>query len=400
MKQLEMQWIIMSAILGFTSLQTYALPHLPGKAHTPRIIKPGTPHWQPSGLTPAQVSTAYGFASMQGQGKGQLIALVDAFDAPTIENDLNVFASTFGLPACTTANGCFSKVYADGTQPQANGDWAGETSLDVEWAYAMAPQAKIMLVEATDDSMDALMRAVQAAVQKGANVVSMSWGGAESSNETSTDSVFNNPNVTFTASSGDNGHGVIYPAASPYVLSVGGTTLTVDSSGNYQGEAAWSGSGGGISAYEAEPACQTNYQIPNNPGNMRGVPDVSYNADPDTGFSVYDSTPDSNGNSGWSVVGGTSAAAPQWAALIAVANSSGNNLTGVSTLLYGAATANYGSDYNDVSAGTNGSCGTLCTAQTGYDYVTGLGSPRVPGLVSDLNNNVLKRFRKPAIHLV
>jgi subtilase family serine protease len=393
-KRKEIQWVVTPVVMGLISLSAFALPHLPGKAHTPRIVKPNTPNFAPSGLSPSQVATAYGFNNFASQGSGQTIALVDAFDSPTIENDLNIFSSTFGLPACTTANGCFSIVYAGGTKPQPNGDWEGETSLDVEWAHALAPKEKIMLVEATDDSMDSLMQAVQVAVQKGANVISMSWGGPEDANETGNDTVFNNPNVTFTASSGDSGYGVSYPAASPYVLSVGGTTLSVDGSGNYQGEVAWSGSGGGLSAYETEPAYQSQYQIPNNPNNMRGVPDVSYNADPNSGFSVYDSTPDSGGNSGWQVVGGTSAAAPQWAAFIADVNSSGSALNGVSNLLYGAATANYSTDFNDVTTGSNGSCGVLCNASTGYDYVTGLGTPQVVSLAADLSNNVYKAMKK------
>lgn len=213
----------------------------------------------------------------------------------------------------------------------------------------------------------------------------MSWGGGESSSETSSDSHFNVTGVSFTASSGDSGHGVIYPSASPYVIGVGGTTLPLDSSGNLTGsEAAWSGSGGGISAYESEPGYQSSYPIPNT-GGKRGVPDVSYDADPNTGVSVYDTT-SYQGQSGWFVVGGTSAGAPQWAALIALVDQGrssslpSNNLSS-SPEYNAAASVVYASNYRDITSGTNGTCGSLCTAATGYDFVTGLGSPLANSLV-------------------
>ncbi|HSW69555.1 MAG TPA: S53 family peptidase [Gammaproteobacteria bacterium] len=384
-----------SIVMGFLSVNANAvpLPHLNGIAHAPHIIKPNTPNGLPTGLSPNQVSIAYGFTSLGRWGAGQTIALVDAYDAPTIENDLSVFNSTFGLKPCTTFNGCFRKIYADGFKPQLNGDWAVETTLDVEWAHAMAPRAKILLVEATDDRMDSLMRAVQVATFNGANFVSMSWGSPEDPNETAIDVGFNNPNVTYVAASGDGGHGIIYPAASPYVLSVGGTTLYIDPiTSAYISETAWSGSGGGLSLYENEPAYQVSYQIPNNPFRKRGVPDVSYNADPNTGFSVYDSTPDSFGNYGWLIIGGTSASAPQWAALLADANSASipPRLTNFSNLLYIAALKHYGRDYHDIMIGNNGMCGYYCNAQIGYDYVTGLGSSQVANLVNDMRTGALK----------
>jgi subtilase family serine protease len=270
-------------LLGFISFQAHALPNAPGIAHAPYHIKPNTNSLVPSGLSPAQVRKAYGFGDNNWTGRGQVIGIVDAFDDPNIESDLNVFSSTFGLAACTTANGCFEKVYATGKKPKKNAGWAGEISLDVEWVHAMAPNAKIMLVETANSSMNALMQGVKVAIQKGANVITMSWGGAEFSTETSFDSMFNVPGVTFTAASGDSGAGVIYPAASPNVIATGGTTLTLDSSGNYISEKAWSGSGGGVSAYETIPAYQKGLPIPNNPNNMRGIPDVSYNADPNSG---------------------------------------------------------------------------------------------------------------------
>lgn len=389
LKGLPFQLLVTPVVLGLLSLQAYALPKAPGIAHHPIHYKPNTPHFLPSGLTPNQVSVAYGFNSIGAKGQGQVIAIVDAFDDPKIEADLGVFSKQFGLPACTTANGCFKKIYASGKKPKTDAGWAGEIALDVEWAHAMAPAAKIILVEAADDSMDNLFKAVQVAVNSGATVVSMSWGAGEFAGQTSYDAIFNNPNVTFTASSGDSGAGTIYPAASPYVLAVGGTTLYVDSYGNYQGEAAWSGSGGGVSTVEAWPDSQKNLPIPQ-ANNMRGVPDVAYNADPETGFSVYSSVP-GDGGVGWSVVGGTSAGAPQWAAIVAVANSMNAVVYGGSfaNLVYAAgnpSTGNYYYNFNDINTGSNGSCGYYCTAQDGYDYVTGLGSPELGSLIPDLPN--------------
>lgn len=380
-------------LLGFISAQSHALPYAPGIAYAPYHIKPNTPTIAPSGLSPAQVRKAYGFGDNDWQGSGQVIAIVDAYDDPNIESDLNVFSNTFGLPSCTTANGCFKKVYATGKKPKKNAGWCGEISLDVEWVHAMAPQAKIILVEAANDSMNSLMQGVQAAIKQGAHVVSMSWGGAEFSTETEFDSMFNVAGVTFTAASGDSGAGVIYPAASPNVLAAGGTTLSLDANGNYAGETAWSGSGGGVSAYETIPDYQSGLPIPNNPNKKRGVPDVSYNADPNSGFSVYDSVP-YQGQKGWLVIGGTSAAAPQWAALIADVNSGlGKSLDGTNGLIYSVGKSNYSNDYHDVESGSNGSCGYYCDARTGYDYVTGLGSPHAPNLMSDLMNGKFGKIK-------
>ncbi len=238
-------------------------------------------------------------------------------------------------------------------------------------------------MEAASNSNTNLYGAVDKAVQLGATPVSMSWGGGESSSETSSDSHFNVGGVTFTASSGDSGNGVEYPAASPYVVGVGGTTLNVDSSGNYLSESAWSGSGGGISTVEAEPTFQVNAGISSN--GKRGLPDVAYDANANTGFPVYD-TVRYQGQSGWFQVGGTSAGAPQWAALIAIANSlrasaSKQALSATDFPIYSAAS---GSNYHDITSGTNGSCGAVCTAVAGYDFVTGWGSPVAQNIVTFL----------------
>ena len=327
------------------------------KVYHPIHYKPVNSNLLPQGLSPHQVSIAYGFNSLSSLGKGQTIAIVDAFDDPRIEADLAVFNKAFGLAACTTINGCFKKVYARGKKPRTDAGWSGEIALDVEWAHAMAPQAKIILVEAASDSVDDLFQAVKVAINSGAQVVSMSWGAPEFPQQKQYDVLFNNPKVTFTASSGDSGTGVIYPASSPYVLAVGGTTLTVDNYGNYQGETAWSGSGGGVSTIEPWPAFQQTYPIPE-AKNMRGVPDVSFNADPESGFSVYSSVP-GDGGTGWQVVGGTSAGAPQWASLIALINNSLSKNLGnaASTQLYSAAKITSGSSssaFNDIDEGSNG----------------------------------------------
>ena len=233
-------------------------------------------------------------------------------------------------------------------QPKTDSGWALEESLDVEWAHAIAPGATILLVEASSASISSLLAAVDYAVSQGASVVSMSWGSSsEFLGETSFDSHFTAPGVTFTASSGDSGPGVIYPAASPYVTSVGGTTLPLDSSGNLTAaETAWSGSGGGVSVYEPTPSYQSSIGAAG-----RSVPDVAYDADPNTGVAVYDSTAYS-GQSGWFVVGGTSAGAPQWGALAAIVNSQRSTpLGGANPALYAPPAADFRDEISPSPAG-------------------------------------------------
>jgi subtilase family serine protease len=349
-------------------------------ARPPYHLKPGVNTLVPSGISPAKILKAYGFPANL-QGLGQIIAIVDAMDDPNIEADLNIFSSTYNLPACTTANGCFKKIYVNGRQPTGDPSWGVEISLDVEWVHAIAPLAKIILVE-SGDSGSGLYDAVNLAVENNATVISCSWGAAEYNGEQSLDYVFQNSPVPVVVASGDSGYGVNYPAASPYVLSVGGTSLTLNMDGSIASEIAWSGSGGGVSAYEIESAYQKNYPIPQDPNMKRGVPDVSYHASPSNGYSIYDSY----GQGGWLVVGGTSAAAPQWAALIAIANSAaGKNLATANTSFYNAALSSYSSLYNDITSGQNGSCGFYCRAAIGYDYVTGLGSPQALHLISYLS---------------
>lgn len=368
------------------------------EAHPPIHIKrfSGT---SPSGYGPQTIWTAYSLNNLTCThttttdwtdpnlcGHGQTIAVVDAYDDPNIASDLQTFDSQYGLPSCP-AGSCFVKDEPQGT-PKTNSGWALEMSLDVEWAHSIAPGAKIILVEAANSNLGNLLSAVDAAVGQGAQQVSMSWGGSEFSSESSYDYHFNSGTTSFFASSGDSGSGVEYPAASPYVISVGGTTLDVDSSGNYVSESAWSGSGGGISAYELKPIYQNNFQ----PYAGRSIPDVSYNGDPNTGVAVYDSVP-YFGQSGWFEVGGTSAGAPQWAGISAIANSGNAKLAsssfGTSSAFYGAAsgaesnppTLPYVANYHDITTGSNGNCGSICNAGLGYDEVTGVGSPQSNNLI-------------------
>jgi subtilase family serine protease len=250
------------------------------------------------------------------------------------------------------------------TKESANSGWALETSLDVEWAHAIAPNAKIILVEATTQSGTNLLKAVDyAASVPDAVAISMSWGGAEFPEEVSLDSHFkSSAGAIFFASSGDNGAGASWPASSPLVIGVGGTSISLTSSGTLVRETAWNGSGGGVSAYEKEPSYQSNYSIPK-AGGMRAIPDVSYDADPASGFPIYHAGK-------WRKVGGTSAGAPQWAAIAALG--SGITLSRIYDDKSGSDSASY---FRDIVSGTNGDCGYLCTARAHYDYVTGLGSP-------------------------
>lgn len=329
----------------------------------------GEPHVVSGEYIPSQIKSAYGIANL-GTGAGQTIAIVDAYGSPTIQKDLSRFDTTFGLPSANLT------VKNPGGTPTADEGWALETSLDVEWAHAIAPQAKILLVQAKSSYNSDLMTAVSYATSQGANVVSISWGDSESNGETDYDSYFNKSGVTFLVSSGDSGAGTEWPASSPYVVAVGGTTLNINASGTRTSETGWSGSGGGVSSYESEPAWQQNFGISQD---GRTVPDVSFDADPDTGVNVYDSTPYDGHYGGWWGVGGTSFSAPAWAGLVALANAkSGTNLSGADDLMYNLAggTSYSTNDFYDITSGSNG-----YSASAGYDFVTGLGSPVARNLI-------------------
>jgi subtilase family serine protease len=334
-----------------------------GEAHPPLHVNRNAPT-RPAGYSPAQIRHAYGYDALTVTGAGQTIAIVDAYGSPTVQNDLNTFCTQFSLPKTTV-----KIAYPTGQPRRADGGWALETSLDVQWAHAIAPGATILLVVAKSAQFSDLLPAVDYAAAN-ANQVSMSWGASEFSGEASYDSHFNVTGVTFTASSGDSGAGVEWPAVSPYVVGVGGTTITLDNTGAISQEAAWSGSGGGASSYEPN-MFQTAWS-----SSFRGVPDVSYNADPASGVAVYDSTP-YNRSTGWYQVGGTSAGAPQWAALVALANSSRTaSLINTGGVLY---SLNSSLNFRDITSGSNG-----YPAGLGYDLVTGIGSPLANSLVPAL----------------
>lgn len=312
----------------------------------------------PTGLSPNQIKSVYNLPKTGGRGT---IAIIGAYNSPTVESDLSIFDKQFGLPACTKKNGCLEiHLMAPGTKTDSG--WASETALDTQWSHAIAPYAKILLVEAKSASGASLTAAVDfARNRRDVVAISMSWGGPEYPTETNYDNHFTSPSgASFFASSGDNGFGVEWPAVSPKVISVGGTTLHFDSAGSLNSETAWAGSGGGVSQYVFEPAYQTDFGILKIHG-KRAVPDVSYNADPNSGFSVY--------QNGWMKVGGTSAGAPQWAAMRAL----GKNI--VISRLYLDASKKYSRYFRDVYQGRNGNCNLFCSAKKRYDTVTGLGSP-------------------------
>jgi len=345
----------------------------------------------PTGLPPSAIQSVYnlsGLSPTSGAGAGQIIAIIDAYNDANALSDLNVFNAEYGyasLSTCTSlsqSGPCFEVAEPSG-KPSNNSDWALEESLDIEWAHAEAPAAKIVLVEAKTSSNANLYAAVDYAnTTLDANVVSMSWGGSETSSETSSDSNFTHAGTLYTASAGDSGHGVIYPSASPDVIAVGGTTLngcSGTSCAGFTSETTWSDGGGGISKYESIPAYQSSYTGPVYgastisalTGGKRGVPDVSFVGNPNTGVSVYDSTA-YDGQSGWWTIGGTSVGAPNWAGILAAGNAAGSTALQGNTAIYG---GGYKTNLRDITSGTNGSCGTDCTAGTGYDLVTGLGSP-------------------------
>jgi subtilase family serine protease len=317
----------------------------------------------PRGFTPADLQSAYGITS--AGSSSQTIAIVDAYDDPNAESDLAVYRSQFGLPPCTTANGCFRKVDQNGGTSYPRGDqgWAEEISLDLDMASAICPNCHILLVEAKSNSFTNLVAAVDRAALMGATVISNSYGGSEFSSEVSEQSHYNHPGIAITVSSGDGGYGVEFPAASQYVTAVGGTSLV--KAGNARGwtETVWNGAGSGCSAYISKPSWQTDTGC-----SRRSVADVSAVADPNTGVAVYDTYRLHPG--GWLVFGGTSVAAPIIASVYAVAGNA-------SSLTYGSFPYAHTSSLFDVTSGSNGSCGGsyLCTGAVGYDGPTGLGTP-------------------------
>jgi subtilase family serine protease len=316
-------------------------------AVNPNAIGPDNPYF-----TPQDIYTAYNLPGLTGtEGAGTTIAIVDAYSDPNIASNLATFSGEWSLPAANLV------IHQMSTGISSNSGWGMEESLDVEWAHAIAPEATILLVEATSATTSNLLSAVSyAASQKGVVSVSMSWGSNDFSGEQQYDTYFATSGISFFASAGDTGGVVTWPSCSQNVISVGGTTLTQTATGYT--ESAWSSGGGGTSAYEAA----STYQAQALGNSMSETPDVAYNANPNTGFLVCDTY----GYSGWYAVGGTSAGAPQWAAIQSL------GLTATKQNFYNdyKQPSTYAKDFTDITTGSNGH-----PAGTGYDLATGLGSP-------------------------
>jgi subtilase family serine protease len=322
----------------------------------------------PQGLVPAQMRAAYGVTT---NGSGA-IAIVDAYHYNTSLNDFNAFSNQFGLPTepstdpLSSSNTRFQVVYASGKKPRADSGWALEAAMDIEWAHAMAPNAKIYLVEAASNSLANLVAANNVAkALVGVKQVSNSWGGSESSSAYSSyDSTFVQNGVAFYASGGDTGGAKEWPSLSFNVVGVGGTTLTM--SGNSRvNEVVWNGTGCGLSSYESRPSFQDSIQ--SIVGSHRGADDIAADADPNTGASVYTTT-SYQGFNGWLVVAGTSLACP---VIAGCANASGTNRSSSqaqNAAFYGGIG---GPNFHDITSGSAGSF----SAQTGWDYPTGVGTP-------------------------
>ena len=350
-----------------------------GRCHALLVVDaaPGAPDATLTirGYTPSDLRAAYGFGPAPTGDwvwNGQTVAIVDAFNYPSAEADLGVYRSTFGLPPCTTANGCFRKIDQRGgtAYPRNNCGWAQEMALDLQMVSAFCPQCKIMLVEAASNSFSNLGLAVNQAVAQGANVVSNSYGASESAGAQSYAAYYDHSGVALTVSSGDSGYGVEVPAAFKTVTAVGGTSLRPDAT-TARGwtETAWSGAGSGCSAYVSKPSWQTDACA------NRTVADVSAVADPNTGVAVYDSYR-CQGISGWLKFGGTSVAAPIIAGVYGSAGNASSIDTDEGGGIAGFTYANT-AGLNDVIGGSNGQCGGsyLCTAVANFDGPTGLGTP-------------------------
>jgi subtilase family serine protease len=336
----------------------------------------------PTGYQSADIRSAYNLSG--NSSGGRTVAIVDAYDNPTAEADLNVYRSLNGLPPCTTANGCFHKYNGAGaSSPLPIGDpgWGLEISLDLDMVSATCPDCKIDLVEADNANNAPMFAAVDSAAKlPGVVAISNSWGSPEAATDTTDDAHFNHPGVAITASSGDAGYGVLWPASSPYVTAVGGTSLKKAANSRGWTESAWSGAGSGCSAYEPKPSWQHDTGCA-----KRTVADVSAVADPSTGLAVYDTYNACGtaawcdlliqlglvtGAGGWVQVGGTSAAAPIVASVYALGGKT-QSVNGANHVY------SHTGSLNDVTSGSNGTCtpAYLCTAGPGYDGPTGLGTP-------------------------
>ena len=371
--------------------------------------------------TPAQIRAAYGLPVLPAVGAtlsatdaaalgaGQTIYVIDAYDHPNAYADLTRFSTKFGLPGCTSValtatsalplakagSTCtFSVAYTDSkaallaAAPAYNADWIAEIALDVQWAHAIAPLARIVLIEVADSNSNSLTGGIALANKMGAGVVSMSFGASEGSWVTASDATLTTTGMTYIASAGDDGAQTLWPAVSPHVLAVGGTSLQWNGSGT-RTESAWASSGGGVSAYEALPTWQSGTVVPGlGAAKMRAVSDVAFNANPNTGQYVALTAKGSTTTS-WNAYGGTSIGVPQWAGLVAVANARrvlaskavlGDFHNTIYKTIAGTA-GTYASVFADIVDGNDGSC-TSCAAAKGYDTVTGWGTPNAAALLN------------------
>lgn len=328
----------------------------------PLVSPPGTIN----GYTPADLRDAYKI-TLTGS-PSTIIAIVDAFGYPNAEQDLGVYRAQWGLPPCTTDNGCFKKLNQHGHQknyPKPDTGWAQESAIDLDMASAMCPNCTLYLVEGNTNSFRDLGEAAQTAAALGAHVISNSYGGTEGHYVSRFNVYYDHPGVAVTASTGDDGYGVQFPADSPTVVAVGGTSLVRDGSLRGWNETVWNGAGSGCSKYQTKPTWQTD-----KPCKMRTAADVSAIADPHTGIAMYG--PIKPGVSGWLVFGGTSVAAPLVGGIF---GANGGTVDSASTI-YANSIALF-----DVTVGSNGTCGTrvrrqyLCNGEVGYDGPTGLGTP-------------------------
>lgn len=363
-----------------------------------------------SGLTPAQITHAYGLdaltfanGTVKADGAGETIALIEAFHDPYLASDLKTFDAATSLP-----DPALSVVNLGTTQ--TNDSWASEALLDVEWAHAIAPGAKILVVEANSETVPDLLAAVNVARNTpGVAAVSMSWGFTEFASETQYDLVFATPaghqGVSFFTASGDSGAtgGAEWPSSSPNVVSVGGTTLKLGAANSIAAESVWVGGGGGYSSFEAEPSYQQSFQS----SRVRTTPDVTFDADPATGAVVYSTAP-STGIGSWQTIGGTSLGTPAWAAIVTLADQ-GLSIAGKSSLdgatqtlptLYALSAGHWG-DFNTVTSNPTGSLSGIrpfdpfgvlrATSSASTSPITsiGLGSPNGLKIVTDLASTPL-----------
>jgi subtilase family serine protease len=384
----------MLGLAGVASGQTAVAPHFQhvcsqartGSAACDAVLRTDlvggiTPNATVAGYGPADLQAAYKLAAASASnGAGVTVGIVDAFNDPTAFADVNTYRAQFGEPALqscapsavkTSTTACFAQSDQNGgtSLPRTNGGWAQEESLDVDMVSTLCPKCNILLVEARSATLANLGASVNTAVRLGAAAVSNSYGGGESSTETSQEnSFFNHPGVAITASSGDSGFGPQFPAASRFVTAVGGTSLTRASNTRGWTETAWSGAGSGCSAFVTKQSWQTDSGCA-----RRTIADVSAVADPNTGVAVFDSTA-SGGLSGWLVFGGTSVASPLIGTVYALAGNA-------STVTYGSFPYSHTASLFDVTSGSNGSCGGsyLCTSGPGFDGPTGLGTPNGTG---------------------